>query len=50
MASPPRQTAGGLRVGPLQADDYVITVNTEGGPRHGQVTVREGDASELDLR
>ncbi len=50
MASPPQYTPGGLRIGPLQADDYLITVNTEAGPRHGQVSVREGEGVELDLR
>ena len=50
MASPPQQTSVGLRIGPLQADDYIVTVNTETGPRHGQVRVREGDEVSLDLR
>jgi len=50
MASPPQQIAGGLRIGPLQADDYIVSVATEGGARQGQVSVHEGDASELDLR
>ncbi len=50
MASPPQATAGGMRIGPLQSDDYVISVTTEAGPRQGTVSVYEGDASELDLR
>jgi hypothetical protein len=49
MASPPQPMAGGVRVGPLQADDYIITVSTETGPRQGQVTVQEGVPVELDL-
>jgi protocatechuate 3,4-dioxygenase beta subunit len=50
MASPPQPTSGGLRIGPLQADDYVISIGTEAGQRQGQVTVREGEPVELDLR
>ncbi len=50
MASPPQPIAGGVRVGPLQADDYIITVGTDAGPRQGQVSVREGEPVELDLR
>jgi protocatechuate 3,4-dioxygenase beta subunit len=50
MASPPQPTSSGLRIGPLQADDYLITVSTETGPRQGQVSVREGEGVELDLR
>jgi len=50
MASPPQQTPGGLRIGPLQADNYIVVIGTEAGQRQGQVTVREGEPSELDLR
>ncbi len=49
MASPPRSIGGGVRIGPLQADDYIITVGTENGPRQGQVRIREGEPTELDL-
>jgi hypothetical protein len=50
MASPPQETNTGVRIGPLQADDYVVSVNTEAGPRQGQVSVREGEGVSLDLR
>jgi hypothetical protein len=50
MASPPQPTPGGLRIGPLQADNYVVVIGTEAGQRQGRVTVREGEPSELDLR
>ncbi|MBD3856788.1 MAG: carboxypeptidase regulatory-like domain-containing protein [Acidobacteria bacterium] len=50
MASPPQQMSGGVRIGPLQADDYVVSVSTEAGPRQGQVRVREGEGVSLDLR
>ena len=50
MANPPQPTAGGLRIGPLQADDYVISVGTASGPLQGQVTVVDGAPTELDLR
>jgi protocatechuate 3,4-dioxygenase beta subunit len=50
MASPPRQTSGGLRIGPLQADEYIVSVTTEVGLRQGQVQVREGEGVSLDLR
>jgi len=50
MASPPQQMSGGIRIGPLQADDYIVSVNTEAGPRQGQVRVREGEGVSLDLR
>jgi hypothetical protein len=49
MASPPRPIGGGVRIGPLQADDYIISVGTENGPRQGQVRIREGEPTELDL-
>ncbi len=49
MASPPRPIGGGVRIGPLQADDYIISVGTESGPRQGQVRIREGEPTELDL-
>jgi hypothetical protein len=49
MASPPQPTAGGVRVGPLQADDYIIIITTDSGPRQGQVRVQEGVPVELDL-
>jgi len=49
MASPPRPIDGGVRIGPLQADDYIISVGTENGPRQGQVRIREGEPTELDL-
>jgi protocatechuate 3,4-dioxygenase beta subunit len=50
MASPPQPLPGGVRIGPLQADDYIITVSTAGGPRQGQVSIREGEPVDLDLR
>ena len=50
MASPPQPIGGGVRIGPLQADDYIISVNTDAGPRQGQVQIREGEPTELDLR
>ncbi len=50
MASPPQEMSGGVRIGPLQADDYIVSVATAAGPRQGQVTVHEGDWSSLDLR
>jgi protocatechuate 3,4-dioxygenase beta subunit len=50
MASPPQQMSGGVRIGPLQPDDYIVTVTTELGPRQGQVQVREGEGVSLDLR
>jgi protocatechuate 3,4-dioxygenase beta subunit len=50
MASPPQQMSGGVRIGPLQADEYIVSVNTEAGPRQGQVRVREGEGVSLDLR
>jgi hypothetical protein len=50
MASPPQAIGGGVRIGPLQPDDYIIIVNTEAGPREGHVRVREGEPTELDLR
>ena len=50
MASPPQPTPGGLRIGPLQADNYIVSIGTEAGQRQGQVTVREGEPVELDLR
>jgi hypothetical protein len=49
MSSPPRSIGGGVRIGPLQADDYIISVGTDSGPRQGQVRVREGEPTELDL-
>ena len=50
MASPPQPMAGGLRIGPLQADDYIISVASPAGPRQGQVSIHEDEATELDLR
>jgi hypothetical protein len=50
MASPPQPMSGGVRIGPLQADDYIVSVATEAGPRQGQVRVREGEGVSLDLR
>jgi hypothetical protein len=50
MASPPQPTSGGLRIGPLQADNYIISIGTEAGQRQGRVTVREGEPVELDLK
>ncbi|MEJ2190084.1 MAG: carboxypeptidase-like regulatory domain-containing protein [Acidobacteriota bacterium] len=49
-ASPPQPVAGGVRIGPLQVDDYIISVASPAGPRQGQVTISEGQAAELDLR
>jgi hypothetical protein len=39
-----------VRIGPLQADDYIVSVSTEVGLRQGQVEVREGEGASLDLR
>jgi hypothetical protein len=50
MASPPQPMPGGVRIGPLQVDDYIITVASPAGPRQGQVTIADGQAKELDLR
>ena len=50
MASPPQQMSGGVRIGPLQADEYIVSVNTEAGPRQGQVRVLDGEGVSLDLR
>jgi protocatechuate 3,4-dioxygenase beta subunit len=50
MASPPQPLPGGLRVGPLQADDYIISISTAEGPRQGMVSIREEAPIELDLR
>ncbi len=50
MANPPQQMSGGVRIGPLQADDYIVSVNTEVGLRQGQVRVRDGEGVSLDLR
>jgi protocatechuate 3,4-dioxygenase beta subunit len=50
MASPPQPLPGGARIGPLQADDYIVTVSATGGPRRGQVSIREGEPVDLDLR
>ena len=50
MASPPQETSVGVRIGPLQADDYIVSVSTAAGPRQGQVRVREGEEASLDLR
>jgi hypothetical protein len=49
MASPPQPTPGGVRIGPLQADEYIIVVSTESGPRQGQVRVQDGVPVELEL-
>jgi hypothetical protein len=49
MASPPQAIGGGVRIGPLQADEYIISVTTPTGPRQGQVRVREGEPAALDL-
>jgi protocatechuate 3,4-dioxygenase beta subunit len=50
MASPPQPTSEGVRIGPLRADDYTVSVITEAGPRQGQIRVREGETVSLDLR
>jgi protocatechuate 3,4-dioxygenase beta subunit len=50
MSNRPRPINGGVRIGPLQSDDYIISVVTEAGPRQGQIRVREGEPTELDLR
>lgn len=50
MSSPPLPIRDGVRIGPLQADDYIISISTDGGPRQGQVSIREGEPTELDLR
>jgi hypothetical protein len=50
MSSPPQALPGGIRIGPLQADDYVISIGSGSGPLQGHVSVREGEPSELDLR
>lgn len=49
MSSPPRPIGGGVRIGPLQEDDYIISIGTQHGQRQGQVHVREGEPTELDL-
>jgi protocatechuate 3,4-dioxygenase beta subunit len=49
MSSPPRPIGGGVRIGPLQSDDYIISIGTENGQRQGQVHIREGEPTELDL-
>jgi hypothetical protein len=49
MSSPPQEIPGGLRIGPLQADDYVISIGSDAGTLQGRITVREGMPSELDL-
>jgi protocatechuate 3,4-dioxygenase beta subunit len=50
MASPPQPTAGGLRIGPLQADEYLISVAGPAGSLQGRVRVVDGQPAELDLR
>ncbi len=50
MSSQPRPIGGGVRIGPLQADTYIISIATDAGQRQGQVRVREGEPTELDLR
>ena len=50
MSSPPQALPGGIRIGPLQADDYVISIGSGSGPLQGLVSVRDGEPTELDLR
>jgi hypothetical protein len=50
MASPPQPFSEGIRIGPLRADDYTVSVTTEAGARQGHVQVYEGESSSLDLR
>ncbi len=49
MASPPQATAGGMRIGPLQADDYIISVEHGSGPapRHCSPSTKEMRASSI---
>ena len=50
MGCATQQMSGGVRIGPLQADEYIVSVNTEAGPRQGQVRVLDGEGVSLDLR
>jgi hypothetical protein len=50
MASPAQPFSEGIRIGPLRADDYTVSVMTETGPMQGYVQVREGEEVSLDLR
>jgi protocatechuate 3,4-dioxygenase beta subunit len=50
QASPPQPFGEGIRIGPLRADDYTVSVMTDAGPRQGHVQVYEGEISSLDLR
>ena len=50
MVSPPMPGPGGLRIGPLKADDYRITVAMPEGLREGAVGANEGETAVLDLR
>ncbi len=50
MVSPPLPGPEGVRLGPLRADSYRITVASPAGPREGATTAREGETTTLDLR
>jgi hypothetical protein len=50
MVSPPIPGPDGVRIGPLKADDYRITVVVAGGPRQGSAAAVEGEQTVLDLR
>mgnify|MGYP000373275787 CR=1 FL=1 len=51
MASPPQAIGGGVRIGPLQADEYIISVGSDAGQLQGRVSVNESDeAREERLR
>lgn len=50
MVSPPIPGPDGVRIGPLKADDYRITVAMAAGPRQGTVTAVDGEDAVLDLR
>jgi len=50
MVSPPLPGPEGIRVGPLKADDYRISVVMAEGVRQGSVAAIEGETVELDLR
>ncbi len=50
MVSPPMPGPDGVRIGPLKADDYRITVAMAAGARQGDVGAKEGETAVLDLR
>jgi hypothetical protein len=50
MVSPPIPGPDGVRIGPLKADDYQITVVMPEGTRRGTVSAIEEETTVLDLR